>query len=77
MRDRIRRAAAALGLPSLDLLSAAGHDARQMHAVTPTGMIFVPCRGGISHNEAEWAEPADLAAGTRVLAEVLVELANA
>jgi len=76
MQDRIRRVAGALGLSSLDLPSLAGHDARHMHAVAPSGMIFVPCRAGISHNEAEWAEPAHLAAGTRVLAEVLGELAS-
>jgi N-carbamoyl-L-amino-acid hydrolase len=75
MRDRIRRIAADLGLPLLDLPSLAGHDARQMHQVAPSGMIFIPCRGGISHNEAEWAEPAHLAAGARVLAETLAELA--
>ena len=39
-------------------------------------MIFVPCARGISHNEAERASPADLAAGTRVLADVMVELAD-
>jgi N-carbamoyl-L-amino-acid hydrolase len=76
MQNRIRRIAAALGLPSLDLPSLAGHDARQLHAMTPSGMIFVPCRDGISHNEAESAEPSDLAAGARVLAEVIAELAT-
>jgi N-carbamoyl-L-amino-acid hydrolase len=39
-------------------------------------MIFVPCKDGISHNEAESATSADLAAGARVLAEVMVELAR-
>jgi N-carbamoyl-L-amino-acid hydrolase len=39
-------------------------------------MIFVPCERGISHNPAENAKPSDLAAGARVLAEVLVELAD-
>lgn len=38
-------------------------------------MIFVPCHLGITHNEAESAEPGDLAAGTRVLADLLTELA--
>ena len=47
-----------------------------MSAVAPTGMIFVPCEKGISHNEAEAADPADLAAGARLLAACLVELAN-
>jgi N-carbamoyl-L-amino-acid hydrolase len=60
----------------MDILSSAGHDARYLHAICPTGMIFVPCRAGVSHNEAEWAEPAHLADGTRVLAGALLELAN-
>nr|WP_306464455.1 M20/M25/M40 family metallo-hydrolase [Acinetobacter baumannii] len=47
-----------------------------MHYVCPAGMIFVPCRGGISHNPAEWAEPEHLTAGTQVLADVLWDLAN-
>jgi N-carbamoyl-L-amino-acid hydrolase len=75
MRARIRNAATLLGHEALDLLSAAGHDARQLHELAPTGMIFVPCRDGVSHNEAECAEPADLAAGAQVLAAVLAELA--
>ncbi len=45
-------------------------------ALCPTGMIFVPCEHGVSHNETENATPADLAAGTRVLVETLVRLAN-
>jgi N-carbamoyl-L-amino-acid hydrolase len=40
-------------------------------------MIFVPCRDGISHNPAEWAEPADLTAGAKVLADALFTLADA
>jgi N-carbamoyl-L-amino-acid hydrolase len=43
----------------------------------PTGMIFVPCRKGISHNPAEYSEPLQLAAGTRVLPGTLTELAAA
>jgi beta-ureidopropionase / N-carbamoyl-L-amino-acid hydrolase len=39
-------------------------------------MIFIPCRGGVSHNEAEWAEPSHLAAGACVLAELIAELAS-
>jgi N-carbamoyl-L-amino-acid hydrolase len=76
VRDLIREAAGAFNYPALDLLSAAGHDARQINRLAPTGMIFVPCRGGISHNEAEWAEPSHLAAGARVLTAVTVALAK-
>jgi N-carbamoyl-L-amino-acid hydrolase len=44
--------------------------------VCPTGMIFVPCRKGISHNPAEYSEPGQLAAGTRVLTQTLTTLAD-
>jgi len=76
IRAAIRSAAQDLGVTHRDILSAAGHDARQLHSVCPTGMIFVPCRGGISHNPGEWAEPAYLEAGARVLAQVLWSLAG-
>lgn len=65
-----------LGLSYMRLPSGAFHDAGFVARVAPTTMIFVPCRGGISHNEAEDATPADCAAGARVLADTLVELAN-
>ncbi len=74
MRDCIRRAAIGLGLKHRDLLSAAGHDARYLHPLCPSAMIFVPCRGGITHNESEYALPDDLTAGARVLADVLGDL---
>lgn len=68
--------AKALSLPSHAMISGAGHDAMHVAHLCPTGMIFVPCGRGISHNEAESATPADLAAGARVLAATLVELAD-
>ena len=64
-----------LGQNTNHLPSAAGHDARHLHYLCPTGMVFVPCAGGISHNEAESADPHDLYDGTRVLAETLATLA--
>ena len=45
--------------------------------VAPTGMIFVPCAGGISHNEIESATSTDLAAGAQVLLDAIVTVANA
>jgi N-carbamoyl-L-amino-acid hydrolase len=72
----IENAAKTLDLPHLRLPSGASHDAMYMARVCPTGMIFVPCEKGISHNEAENAQPADLAAGARVLTAALLELAN-
>lgn len=75
VRESIERAAQRLGLPHIQMPSGAGHDAQHLVKVCPTGMIFVPCERGISHNEAENAKPDDLAAGARVLAETLVDLA--
>ena len=72
----VEAASGAIGLPSMRLPSGASHDAMYMNRLCPTGMIFVPCERGISHNEAENAKPADLAAGARVLAATLAELAN-
>jgi N-carbamoyl-L-amino-acid hydrolase len=74
--DIVRGKAEALGLSHMDMPSGAGHDAMHIATLCPAGMIFVPCERGISHNESENATPADLAAGARVLVEVLVELAN-
>ena len=54
----------------------AGHDAMHLAKICPSGMIFVPCKDGVSHNEAESATPEHLAAGARVLAEALVALAD-
>jgi N-carbamoyl-L-amino-acid hydrolase len=76
IRARIAATADAIGIAHQDIYSAAGHDARQLHYVCPTGMLFVPCREGVSHNPAEWAEPSDLTAGARVLADTVWHLAN-
>jgi len=76
MRALIRNQARLLRISATDILSSAGHDARYLHPICHTGMIFVPCRAGISHNEAESAEPGHLADGTRVLVRTLVELAG-
>jgi N-carbamoyl-L-amino-acid hydrolase len=73
----VREATRALGYPCLEMPSGAGHDAMYLSRICPTAMVFVPCLGGVSHNEAESATAADLAAGTRVLAAALVALADA
>jgi beta-ureidopropionase / N-carbamoyl-L-amino-acid hydrolase len=77
LRERIERAARDQGLRAMGILSAAGHDARHLAKVCPTAMIFIPCRDGVSHVEHEWAEPAHVAAGATVLAQVLRDLAFA
>ena len=60
----------------MDIYSGAGHDACKIAAVAPTGMIFVPCEGGISHNELENATADDLAAGAQVLLDVMTKTAE-
>ncbi len=74
--DTIDSVAKRLDLPHMHIFSGASHDAQNLFKICPTGMIFVPCEKGISHNEAESATPADLAAGARVLAGVMVAIAN-
>jgi N-carbamoyl-L-amino-acid hydrolase len=58
------------------MVSGAGHDSLHTARFAPTAMIFVPCAGGLSHNEAEAATPADLAAGANVLFQAAVAAAN-
>jgi beta-ureidopropionase / N-carbamoyl-L-amino-acid hydrolase len=74
--DLVRATAEALALKHMDMPSGAGHDAMHMNALCPTGMIFVPCLRGVSHNESESATADDLAAGCRVLADALLAMAN-
>jgi N-carbamoyl-L-amino-acid hydrolase len=71
-----REQAVQMGYAHMDMLSGAGHDAMNIAKRVPTTMIFVPCKDGISHNEAESAEPEDLAAGTNVLLRTLVHRAG-
>lgn len=77
LRAVMRSLADALRLPWQDIASGAGHDARHLGPLCPTGMIFIPCRNGVSHNEAEYAAPDDLHAGTRLLAATALRLAEA
>ena len=72
----VREAADALGYAHRDIVSGAGHDACYAARVAPTGMIFVPCAEGLSHNEDESAEPDDLAAGCNVLLHAMVARAG-
>ena len=72
----LRAAAARLGLAQRDIYSSAAHDACNLARVAPTAMIFVPCEGGISHNEAENAKLEDLAAGCDLLLQAMVERAG-
>lgn len=72
----VRAAAAALGHSHRDIVSGAGHDAVSIARIAPAAMVFVPCEGGISHNEIENATPADLAAGCDVLLHAALKAAG-
>jgi N-carbamoyl-L-amino-acid hydrolase len=72
----VRGAAEKAGMAHMDIVSGAGHDACYVARVAPTGMIFVPCRDGISHNEIEDARKEDVAAGCQILLQAMVERAN-
>jgi beta-ureidopropionase / N-carbamoyl-L-amino-acid hydrolase len=70
----VRAGAEALGLAYRDIISGAGHDAVHLSRVTPTAMIFVPCKDGLSHNEAESSTREHCAAGAQVLLEAALAL---
>lgn len=72
----VRGAAQALGYEHRDIVAGAGHDACYLSKVAPTSMVFVPCIGGISHNEIEDAKPEWITAGGNVLLNAMVEKAE-
>ncbi len=73
----VRRGAEEAGYTHREIVSGAGHDAGYISRIAPTAMIFVPCAGGISHNESESATPGDLAAGCNVLLRAVLSNASA
>jgi N-carbamoyl-L-amino-acid hydrolase len=74
--DAVRTATARLGYSTMDVVSGAGHDAIYAARVAPAGMIFVPCKDGISHNEIEDAKAEHLEAGCNVLLHAMLERAG-
>ena len=71
LADRIQAAAQRRGLPHRRMTSGAGHDAQMLARIAPSAMIFVPSRGGISHNPREHTDDDQLALGAQVLLEVV------
>jgi N-carbamoyl-L-amino-acid hydrolase len=72
----IAQAAGQAGYPARRIVSGAGHDAKHLAEICPTGMIFIPCENGISHNEAENITPEQAGAGANVLLNSVLTLAN-
>jgi len=72
----VAQAAAKLGYSNMPAVSGAGHDAVYMARLAPAGMIFIPCKDGISHNEIEDAKPEHITAGCNVLLHAMLERAG-
>ncbi|MEJ2435938.1 MAG: M20 family metallo-hydrolase, partial [Pseudolabrys sp.] len=69
----VREAASVSGFSTREMISGAGHDAAYVARVAPAAMIFVPCKDGISHNEAEYSSTEQCAAGAQVLLEAVLD----
>jgi N-carbamoyl-L-amino-acid hydrolase len=74
--DAIRAACDDMNLPRLEMVSRAYHDSLFMARISPISMIFIPCRGGVSHRPDEYAKPKDIATGIEVLARTMAKLAS-
>lgn len=75
--NSVREGSKKFGYSHRDIVSGAAHDAVYLARIAPTAMVFVPCEGGISHNEFENAQPEDVAAGCNVLLHAVLERAGA
>jgi N-carbamoyl-L-amino-acid hydrolase len=69
----VRFGAEKSGFTTRDMASGAGHDAAYIARVAPTTMIFVPCLGGLSHNEEESTSFEECSAGAQVLLNAVLE----
>jgi N-carbamoyl-L-amino-acid hydrolase len=69
----VREGARVSGFSTRDMISGAGHDAAYIARVAPSSMIFVPCKDGISHNEAEYSSKEQCAAGAQVLLQAVLD----
>ncbi len=76
LREVISHAASVCKVQSMPMLSGAFHDALFVNRIAPAGMIFVPCRDGLSHNEDEYVEQEHIVMGCEVLAQATLLAAN-
>ncbi|MCC8194139.1 MAG: Zn-dependent hydrolase [Deltaproteobacteria bacterium] len=76
VRAAVEKAIAMEGCSFMRLPSGAGHDAHTFGHHVPTGMIFIPCRNGVSHNPDEWADREQAALGAQILLNTLLVLAG-
>ena len=76
IRKTIKSVSTNLNFPHKEIISGAGHDAVNINKIAPTGMIFIPCVDGISHNEIEKALEKDIFSGAQVLLHSMIALAE-
>lgn len=76
MVDLVEATAQRLGHSTMRMPSGAGHDAQMLARLCPTAMVFVPSVNGLSHNIAEYTEPADITAGSDVLLQIVLATAG-
>ncbi len=74
IRKYIDESAKGLGLSTLFMPSGAGHDAQDMAKIAPTGMVFIPSIGGISHSPKEYSRPEDIKNGVNVLLHTILKI---
>jgi ureidoglycolate amidohydrolase len=74
--EALTQSCRALGIESVPMVSRAYHDSLFMSRIAPTGMLFIPCRNGVSHRPDEYAAPEDIKRGVQVLASTLAQLAQ-
>jgi N-carbamoyl-L-amino-acid hydrolase len=75
-KSLVREACLRLGLAAIPVVSGAAHDAMNMARVAPAGLVFIPCRNGISHNPAEYASPEQVRAGCDALLHAVLQRAQ-
>ena len=76
IRKTIKSVSTNLNFSHKEIISGAGHDAVNINKIAPTGMIFIPCVDGISHNEIEKALEKDIFSGAQVLLHSMIALAD-
>ncbi|WP_395405815.1 M20/M25/M40 family metallo-hydrolase (plasmid) [Arthrobacter sp. UC242_113] len=74
IREHIAEAAKSVGASYRVLTSGASHDAQMINTIVPTGLLFVPSKGGLSHVPEEWTEAPEIAVGIDVLAATFFNL---
>lgn len=72
LRRLLKAGADGLGLSATDIASGAGHDTAFLAQIAPAAIVFIPCKGGMSHCPEEWAEPEEVAAGTAAIFEAVL-----